>query len=412
MTRILAIEPNPERGALLRRLVRDAVRADVTLVTSTKTAIVSMDAHRPDLILTSSLLTPKDDRDLIAHLRQTPSLRDLQVLTIPPVAEPQEVPSPGLFARLRRRRSTPPTPAYDFSAVALRIEEAIALSTIAAQNEKHDRQPVIIDAPVAPATHAIELAACQDIFTKRTRATRWEGWQLPWLKSINVPSGIDVRLINISKSGLLVESGARIAPGATTTFRLWGPHRDLTVPARIVRSEVATVDRFGLKYHAAAVFDYTFDTMMPDASDPIDARARLDELVETIRLKAEGGASPAALRLEFESGVMKLVTVRDVRLRDVPVAENDGRESVYFTVRRSDAPAVLQVTFEANYQPHADEFNALKAAAAAAAHVVDATDTARQITLTVRHRAAARVNAPLRLVPVQPESARELRPTA
>jgi hypothetical protein len=246
------------------------------------------------------------------------------------------------------------------------------------------------------------------VFTKRTRATRWEGWQLPWLKSINVPGGIEARLINLSSTGLLVESGARIAPGAATTFRLWGPHRDLTVPARIVRSEVASVDRFGVKYHAAAVFDFTFDTMMPD---PIEAGVHLDDLVETIRRKADGGASAAELCVEFEAGIMKLVSVRDVRLRDVPVAENDGRESVYFTVSRLDAPAVLQVTFEANYQPRADEFNALKAAAAAAARIVDAIGTARQIKITAR-TAPARVSAPLRLVPHASESALELRPTA
>jgi CheY-like chemotaxis protein len=408
MTRILAIEPNPERGALLRRLVRDAVRADVTLVTSTKTAIVSIDAHRPDLILTSSLLTPKDDRDLIAHLRQTPSLRDLQVLSIPPVAEPQATNTPGLLARLRGRRRAPPVPAYDFGAIVARIEEALAQSKIAAQFDIRDRPQVIVDTPPAPTAQSIEIPACKDVFTKRTRATRWEGWQLPWLKSINVPGGIEARLINLSSTGLLVESGARIAPGAATTFRLWGPHRDLTVPARIVRSEVASVDRFGVKYHAAAVFDFTFDTMMPD---PIEAGVHLDDLVETIRRKADGGASAAELRVEFEAGIMKLVSVRDVRLRDVPVAENDGRESVYFTVSRSDAPAVLQVTFEANYQPRADEFNALKAAAAAAARIVDAIGTARQIKITAR-TAPARVSAPLRLVPHASESALELRPTA
>jgi hypothetical protein len=69
------------------------------------------------------------------------------------------------------------------------------------------------------------------------------------------------------------------------------------------------------------------------------------------------------------------------------------------------------VTFEANYQPRADEFNALKAAAAAAARIVDAIGTARQIKITAR-TAPARVSAPLRLVPHASESALELRPTA
>jgi CheY-like chemotaxis protein len=53
----------------------------------TDAAITAMTENRPDLILTSTLLSANDDRDLIAHLRATPSLRHLPTLTIPPVVE-------------------------------------------------------------------------------------------------------------------------------------------------------------------------------------------------------------------------------------------------------------------------------------------------------------------------------------
>src|SRR4029079_15473633 len=58
MTRLLAIEPNPERGMLLRRLLREAVRGEVTVVSSTKAALTALSAQTPDLILTSSLISP------------------------------------------------------------------------------------------------------------------------------------------------------------------------------------------------------------------------------------------------------------------------------------------------------------------------------------------------------------------
>jgi CheY-like chemotaxis protein len=98
MTRILAIEPDLQRGTLLRRLLRDAVRADVTVVPSTKAALAALSAQAPDLILTSSLMAPQDDRDLVTHLRETPALRHLPVLTMPPVAEPPAPKKPGLLA--------------------------------------------------------------------------------------------------------------------------------------------------------------------------------------------------------------------------------------------------------------------------------------------------------------------------
>jgi hypothetical protein len=410
MTRILAIEPSPERGTLLRRLLRNAVRADVTVVPSTKAALTALSAHAPDLILTSSLITPQDDRDLVAHLRATPALRHLPALTMPPVSEPSAPKKPGLLARLRRKRPTV-SPAYDFRAIATRIEEAIMQSRTALAAAEQEPPAAVITAPeVVDSPSATPIVICRDVFTIRKRPMRWAGWQLPWFSSISVPWAVDLRLINISRTGLLVESGARIAPGAIMSFRIFGQGRDLSMPARIVRSEVAKVDRLGVKYHAAAVFDYTFDTLMPEDTDPMDPETHLAALVSSVLTHAEAGSRPADLRIEFEAGVMKIVTARDVRLRDVPMVENNGCDSVYFAIPESNGPAVLQATFEAGYEPTADEFAALKAAAVAASKVVSVTKTARQLTLP--RTASTRLISPLRLVPPAPGSALELRPTA
>jgi CheY-like chemotaxis protein len=414
MTRILAIEPDLERGTLLRRLLRNALRADVTIAPSTKAALTALSAHAPDLILTSSLITPQDDRDLVTYLRETPALHHLPVLTMPPVAEAPAPQKPGLLARLRRKRPSTVALAYDFGAVAARIEEALMESKTALAAAKlappavvvHQPEPQIVEAPSAEA-----LVLCRDVFSIRKRSMRWASWQLPWFSSINVPWAVDLRLINISRSGMLVESGARIAPGAMMSFRIIGPGRDLSMPARIVRSEVAKVDRLGVKYHAAAVFDYAFDTMMPEESEPLDREELLEGLVSSVLAHADAGSRPADLRIEFEAGVMKLVTARDVRLRDVPMVENNGCDSVYFSIAGANGPAVLQATFEPGYQPTAEEFAALKAAAVAAANVVSVTKTARQLAVPSR-TTSNRLTSPLHLVPHAPASALELRPTA
>ncbi|HEY7187556.1 MAG TPA: PilZ domain-containing protein [Vicinamibacterales bacterium] len=412
MTRILAIEPDLERGTLLRRLLRNSLRADVTVAPSTKAALTALSAHAPDLILTSSLIAPQDERDLVTHLRETPALRHLPVLTMPPVAEPTASQTRGLFARLRRQRPNAVAPAYDFSAVAARIEEAIMQSKTALAAAALEPPAVVVEQPepeIIEASTAQPIVVCADVFAIRKRPMRWASWQLPWFSSINLPWTVDLRLINISRSGVLVESGARIAPGATMSFRIVGPGRDLTMPARIVRSEVAKVDRLGVKYHAAAVFDYAFETLMPEESEPFDSEAHLDVLVSSVLTHAEAGSRPADLRIEFEAGVRKIVTAREVRLRDVPMVEDNGCDSVYFSVAGANGPAVLQATFEPGYQPTADEFAALKAAAVAAGRVVSVTKTARQLTMRTT---ASKITSPLHLVPHAPASALELRPTA
>ena len=75
--------------------------------------------------------------------------------------------------------------------------------------------------------------------------------------------GLDVQLVNISSSGLLVESGARFMPGSSTVFRLSGPNKNVVVAGRVVRSQVATVNSLGVKYRAAAAFDEKLEGLAP-----------------------------------------------------------------------------------------------------------------------------------------------------
>jgi len=303
-----------------------------------------------------------------------------RILAIEPGLETPEPEPRGLFSLLRWRRSTPSVPSYDFSPIATRIDEAITRATIA---RVAGEEPAIVDPPPAQPIDALQTGTplCQGVFTIRARAKRWEGWQLPWFSEIDVPSGVNLRLINISSSGLLVESCRPLPSGETTTFRLWGPSRDVTMPARIVRSEVASADRVGVMYHAAAVFESALDTLIPVSTEPIEVETHLAGLVDLVHEKAARGVDSQVLRAEFEAGIMKLVRRSEIRLRDVPVAENDGRESVYFTIA-GDESAVLQVTFAPDYQPRLVEFDALKAAAVAASRVVTLTDTARHVELT------------------------------
>lgn len=388
MNRILAIEPDAGRGVRLRRLIREHLKTDFVLATSAQAAIAAMDENRPDLILTSTLLAASDDQHLVAHLRETPSLRHLPVLTIPPVIEPPatETRSNGLISRWLRRPQPQTWLIYDAGAVITRIEEALEQSKIAAARAL--QEVALLEQAIAegstvdeePAVVAIESSLPSN--GARRRAPRWTRSDLPWLSTVKLSWGPSLRLLNISSSGMLIESGVRLSPGSPTSFKLGGSGIDLVVAARIIRCRVADVDSFGVRYESAAAFDQPVEALMAVDDGTDTATTKLADLVRTVQQRAACGTSRAELRAEFEAGVLELITAHDVRLRDVPLVQDDGRESIYFTIPTSDdSEAVLQVTFNAHDEPSTEDFNLLIAAAAAAEKVLPLTQTTRQATI-------------------------------
>src|SRR5262245_19029445 len=223
--RILAIDSDPDQIAILRRLVSDMLDADVIAVASTDDAIRTLGVSSPDVILTSSLLSPADGQRLAEHLKRDPSLDYVPVLTLPLLADSNEPEArrPGLMSRLLRRRQ-PSWPAYDKHAVTSRIEEALEQSRTDAELYGEVWRPARLllmadPTPQAePATESVELVRLLDATIElpagttpqRARAPRWTRFELPWLEGIKVDWGADVRLLNLSRSGLLVESGIRM----------------------------------------------------------------------------------------------------------------------------------------------------------------------------------------------------------
>jgi hypothetical protein len=250
--------------------------------------------------------------------------------------------------------------------------------------------------------------------SKRSRARRLSRVDLPWFSSIKLTWGPELQLVNISSSGLLVETGIRLIPGGHTVFEIAGPERDLVVRARVIRTEVSSVDSLGEKYLAAAAFERSLDSLLPVGTqlESPDPASLLTELTTRLRDGAARGANPVELRADFEAAIQELVTGCEVRLREAPMAENDGRDAVYFTVPGNHRqPAVLQVTFEPGRQPEPDEFEALKAASLAASDVLEFAEPARHKSLST---AQAPVSGPTMIVArgARVTSIRGLRPTA
>ncbi|MCM3879469.1 MAG: hypothetical protein ND807_05110, partial [Vicinamibacterales bacterium] len=132
--------------------------------------------------------------------------------------------------------------------------------------------------------------------------------EVPLLSAVKLSWGPEVSLLNISSTGLLVETTSRFTPGSVAEFQLCGPTNSVVVPARFVRSEIASVDSRSVKYHAAAVFTKglhlpTF--LRPDSSSTSKALA---DLLAHVLADLKRGIKSSELRGRFEHGLRRLVS--------------------------------------------------------------------------------------------------------
>jgi hypothetical protein len=105
------------------------------------------------------------------------------------------------------------------------------------------------------ATQGTSSIVREPVDRRRPRAERRERGDVPWLSTVKLPWGLDARPLNISSTGLLLESGSKITPGSVAELKLHGPEWQIAIPACFVRSEVALVNGLGVKYRAAAAFE-------------------------------------------------------------------------------------------------------------------------------------------------------------
>src|SRR5262245_34103137 len=87
MPLILAIEPDRRQASQLTAMVRGRLHAELVLGESAERALAALGQRVPDLILTSALLSPKDENALGERLRSLDgAAAHVQTLTIPVLA--------------------------------------------------------------------------------------------------------------------------------------------------------------------------------------------------------------------------------------------------------------------------------------------------------------------------------------
>ena len=86
MSLILALESDHQQATLLGDLIRKEVQAELHIVDSRDAAIAAISARVPDVLLLSSLLSPRDEEDLLKHLRLVEGTDHVQTHNIPMMA--------------------------------------------------------------------------------------------------------------------------------------------------------------------------------------------------------------------------------------------------------------------------------------------------------------------------------------
>jgi hypothetical protein len=93
-----------------------------------------------------------------------------------------------------------------------------------------------------------------------------------------LPERTAATLVNISPSGLLVETAEKYRVGSETSILFEGGFTPSTASGRVVRCEVAVMGRDGvLRYHIAIEFDSPLDlgdAVEESAPAPVSAAAR------------------------------------------------------------------------------------------------------------------------------------------
>jgi hypothetical protein len=74
-----------------------------------------------------------------------------------------------------------------------------------------------------------------------------------WLRSARLKYGPDVRVIDISMSGILVETEGQLRPDSNIVFELSGPVKSILVPSRVLRCRAASFDEV-MRYQGACAF--------------------------------------------------------------------------------------------------------------------------------------------------------------
>ena len=163
MALILAIEPDRRQANHLTAMVRGRLRAELVLGDTAERALAALGDRVPDLVLTTTLLSPRDEAELTDRLRALDgAAAHLQTLTIPVLASPsakRSSKSGGMLSGLLRGGDDDPADGCDPAFFAEQCKEYLqraASEKAASLKAKDDDEPIVITPAVIEPVAAVE----------------------------------------------------------------------------------------------------------------------------------------------------------------------------------------------------------------------------------------------------------------
>ena len=381
LPQILAIDPDPESGAALRQTLATQIRADLVIVTGIEDALDAISRRTPDLILTATFLSPADEKRIGELLKRRAQSVHTQVIALPQfvdagerVAREISEPGAGVVLQFRHKRSATAFPQCDGKTVRQLVGEYLDQA----------------EALRSPANEHAVCAATSEITlpSDRRRAARRRGSDLSGQWGIRLLTGGTVRIVDISRLGVLLETESQLAPGSTLDLHLLGVERNFSVAARLVRRDVARLTDRDITYHVAAAFAHEIDILTPPVQTPFAAALHpprvLGDLLGRTLADANWVSNGTTLCSRFEEELGYLVCAEKVWIGPASFRAPSVRESVSFTIPGpNNAQLRLHAIFECEHRPTPLELRLLEAAANLACVVLELAPSARLHSPTI-----------------------------
>ena len=252
---ILALEPDPTRAATIRHIVCDVLRAELRIVRSKDKLLEELGNGIPDVMLVPALLTSADETELLARLSTLHKSGHVDILVTPfrfaSESQPRAV-DRSWRTWWRKGQSTPEVYACDPRGFA----EQLGWSLQRAQQVRQER---VEACPPASSVIVPEVVMTADgptvapvQMSDRRAHRRFAADELHGLRSARINFGPSVRLVDCSVGGALIESEIPLVPESEALLEVIGHSHSATVPFRVVRCHVSTVESRVLYWGACA----------------------------------------------------------------------------------------------------------------------------------------------------------------
>ena len=123
---------------------------------------------------------------------------------------------------------------------------------------------------------------------------RFPATAVPTIKAVKLSPGDTVELVNISRSGVLVEGRTRFVPGTRVTVHFDGGFSPAQMKGKIVRCQVSSISGGALRYQSGIQFEKRLESNPGEMAVALPVLPHPPSALSTVQASSAGGAAAAA----------------------------------------------------------------------------------------------------------------------